>query len=747
MQSNHIFAKVIVDIVHSEVDRVFEYSVPEGLAVKVGFRVHVPFGKSNVLREGYVLGLSDTCSYKSDQIKSIASVLSDFAALTEGQIHLAMLMRRYYHTTLAAALRLMFPAELRGGRVKDKFEREVACSLSETDYKKAHLSLHTADGRPKAKKQIAVLKLMYEKRRMMAALLEKAVPGSAAARDALVKKGLLELEVVESLRSPRKTAAIEEDFLLTPDQRRAVEAILSSPGKYLLHGVTGSGKTEVYISIARDCLARGKSAIVLVPEISLTPQLVEMFERRIGQEIAVYHSTLSAGERYDEWKRMATGRARVVIGARSAIFAPLKDIGAVIIDEEHETSYKSDMHPKYTAHEIARMRTNIEDCALVLASATPSVESYIKAKNGIYRLIEMPNRLFGLKLPAIEVADMREEVLSGNRTIFSGLLYNEMCRALGDGRQIMLFINRRGYSTFVMCRGCGYVEYCGNCEVTMTYHATKGALICHYCGRSRSLRSVCPQCQKPYLKHYGVGTQQVEEQTKARFPDARVLRMDLDTTRGKYAHQRIYEQFKRGEADILIGTQMIAKGLDFSQVSLVGVVAADNSLFIPDFRSPEKTFSLLEQVAGRAGRKDPGKVVVQTYCPEHYAIKFAQEHDYKGFFEEEMRVRRAALLPPYAVYIRFVFTGREEKAVKEACLDFAKGLSESLEDVMDSLLLFDAGEAPVKKIEGRTRWQLLIKALNDGALAQLRKRLYIYTDTKRYKDCAFGMEINPLSMI
>ena len=747
MQNKPIFAKVIIDIVHSEVDRVFEYSVPQDLIVDVGFRVHVPFGKSNALREGYVLGLSDTCGFKGDTIKSVVSVLSDFPALTEGQIRLAMLMRRYYHTTLAAVLRLMFPSEMRGGRVRDKFEREVVCTLSDEEYQKAYSSLHTADGRPKAKKQLAVLELMQKKRRMPTAALEAAIAGSASARDALVKKGFLELDVVESLRSPRKTAVIEEDFILANDQRKAVEAILSSPGKYLLHGVTGSGKTEVYISIVRDCLSRGKSAIVLVPEISLTPQLVEMFERRIGQEIAIYHSTLSAGERYDEWKRMATGRAKVVIGARSAVFAPLKDIGAIIIDEEHETSYKSDMHPKYTAHEIARMRTNIEHCALVLASATPSVESYIKAKNGIYRLVEMPSRLFGLKLPAIEVADMRQEVLNGNRTIFSGLLYNEMCAALDGGRQVMLFINRRGYSTFVMCRGCGYVEYCGNCEVTMTYHATKGALVCHYCGRTQSLRSVCPQCQKPYLKHYGVGTQQVEEQTMARFPQARVLRMDHDSTRGKNAHQTIYEQFKSGDADILIGTQMIAKGLDFSRVSLVGVVAADNSLFIPDFRSPEKTFSLLEQVAGRAGRKDPGKVVVQTYCPEHYAINYAQKHDYKGFFEKEMRVRRTALLPPYAVYIRFVFTGRNEQTVKEACLDFAKGFREAFEDVMDSLLLFDVGEAPVKKIEGRTRWQVLIKALNDDALAQLRKRLYIYTDTKRYKDCAFGMEINPLSMI
>ena len=742
-----MYASVIVDITHSQVDKVFEYAVPDGLCLGIGYRVRVPFGKGNAMREGYVIGLSTKSTYEGDGIKAIAGVLSDFAALTEGQIRLAAMMRRYYHTTLATALRLMFPSEMRGGRVGDKHRRELVFSLSDTAYQQALTSLYTKDGKPKAAKQIRVLQYLHQNNRVTTQALERAIPSSASARDALVQKGLLELQTVETLRRPRKTELSAQDFTLVPDQLGAVQTILSAPGKYLLHGVTGSGKTEVYISIVRDCLKRGKSAIVLVPEIALTPQLVAMFERRIGQQIAVYHSTLTAGERYDEWKRMATRDAKVVIGARSAIFAPLRDIGAIIIDEEHETSYKSEVHPKYTAHEIARMRANIENASLVLASATPSVESYIKAKNGIYHLIEMPNRLFGLKLPQVLVADMRDEVVRGNRTIFSGLLYNEMDDALTQGRQVMLFLNRRGYANFVMCRACGYVEFCDNCEVTMTYHASKSALLCHYCGRKRVLRAECPQCQKPYLKHYGVGTQQVEEQTKLRFPKARILRMDLDTTRGKDAHQQIYEQFRDGSADILIGTQMIAKGLDFSRVSLVGVVAADHSLFIPDYRSPEKTFSLLEQVAGRAGRKDPGKVVVQTFCPDHYAITYAQQHDYKGFFEKEMHVRREALLPPYSVFIRFLFSGRSEAAVSAACMDFANGFQEAFADVFDKLLLFDACEAPVKKIEGRVRWQVLIKALNDSALAQLKKRIYSYTDTKTYKDCVFGMEINPLSMI
>jgi primosomal protein N' (replication factor Y) len=735
-----MFARVIVDIVHSGVDRVFEYAVPEGLQIETGFRVHVPFGKGNALKEGYVLSLSDSCEYDESLIKPIHSVISDFPALTPGQIRLAYMVRRYYHTTLACALRLMFPAQMRGKRVKDRFERELVCRLEGEDF------IIALEALKKSPKQKAVLEAIANKP-MNTQELGRCLPGSASARDALIKKDLIQVYERETFRMPLRSTKVEPDYTLASDQQNAVDVITSSTGKYLLHGVTGSGKTEVYIRIVRDCLAKGKTAIVLVPEISLTPQLVEMFERRIGEEIAVYHSTLSAGERYDEWKRMMQGRARVVVGARSAVFAPLRNVGAIIIDEEHETSYRSDMHPRYTAHEIARMRAAVEDASLVLASATPSVESYIKARNGIYRLVEMPSRLFGLKLPAVQVVDMREEILRGNRTIFSARLYDGISETLAAGRQAMLFVNRRGYSTFVMCRGCGYVEYCDECAVTMTHHTSPGALVCHYCGRKRPLRAVCPACNRPYLKQFGVGTQQVEAYAKACFPEARVLRMDLDTTRGKNAHQELYAQFKSGGADILIGTQMIAKGFDFENVKLVGVVSADCSLYIPDYRSPEKTFQLLEQVAGRAGRKNPGQVIIQTYSPEHYAIQRACSHDFAGYFDEEMAVRRSALLPPYTVFFRIVFAGKNEAAVREACFDFERGFREAFADMMDRIPLLDASEAPVKKLQGSIRWQVLFKALNDERLAELRVRLYDFMEEKQYKDCAFGLEINPQSMM
>ncbi len=742
-----MFAKVIVDIIHSNVDKVFEYKIPDDIKAEIGYRVKVPFGKGNTLREGYVLSVSETCEYEGSNIKSIKSVLSDFAAFTHAQIILAGMIRRYYHTTFATSLRLMFPSQMRGGKVGDKHEREYVYNLSEEEYYEFATSLLTKDGKIKAPKQLEVLNALRENGRLKVNELSDLVKNNTSARTALEEKGAISVEIVEAFRSPRKEVLLEEEFDLTEDQNNAINTITAKQGKYLLHGVTGSGKTEVYIKVVRHFLAQGRSAIVLVPEISLTPQLVSMFERRIGSEIAVYHSTLTSGERYDEWKRMVLGKAKVVIGARSAIFAPLHDVGVIIIDEEHETSYKSDIHPKYTAHEVARMRANIENASLVLASATPSVESYIKAKNGIYELVSIPQRLFGLKLPKVLIADMRKEILAGNRTIFSGILYEEMKKSLADRKQVMLFINRRGYSTFVMCRGCGFVEFCDYCEVSMTYHSKKNALICHYCGRKRPLREVCPQCGKKYLKQFGIGTQQVEEFVRERFPEARVLRMDLDTTRTKDSHVKIYEQFKNADADILIGTQMIAKGLDFADVELVGVVAADSSLMIPDYKSPEKTFSLLEQVAGRAGRKDPGKVIIQTYSPDHYAIKFAKEHDFEGFFDEEMKVRKAALLPPYTVFFRVVFVGKDEDAVRKACLDYAQGFEKDFEELKKKIILFDAGPAPVKKIEGKSRWQILIKVLNDSKLADFRKRLYIYSDKKKYNDCTFGLEINPQNMI
>jgi primosomal protein N' (replication factor Y) len=740
-----MFAKVIVDVAHSSVDRIFEYGIPEELPVAVGHRVLVPFGAGNKPVEGYVIGVSEKCEIDEKSIKPVLRLMEEYEALTKGQIALAAWIREYYHTPLAIALRLMFPAELRGERIREK--KQTLLVLAAHDAAAVQSGFYTKDGKVKAPNKLALYQLLTKQKSIGT---EKLPEGLRASVAAAVKEGWAVKEERELQRKPLSVPEQpKSDFTLSPWQEEALAAIakgMETGGRFLLHGVTGSGKTEVYIRAIEQARKQGKTAIMLVPEISLTPQMTEMFKRRLCEDIAVLHSGLSAGERFDEWRRIRKGISKVVIGARSAVFAPLTDIGLIIMDEEHESSYKSDIHPKYQTHEIAIKRAEIEQCALVLGSATPSVETYHAALRGQYRLLKMPKRLFDLELPKIEIADMREELKAGNRTIFSGRLYEAILETLSENRQAMLFINRRGHSTFVMCRGCGYVEYCGDCAVTMTYHSATDELKCHYCGRTRPVRSVCPECGKPYLKLFGIGTQKVEEEVKKRFPEARVLRMDLDTLQKKDEHFRIYERFKKGGADILVGTQMIAKGFDFENVSLVGVIAADTSLYFPDYRSAERTFQLIEQVSGRSGRRGEGLVVVQTYVPEHYAIQYAARHDYEGFYEKEAGLRAKSFLPPFGLFIRFIFSGADEKIVEEAAADFKTGLEQCLKPYGSSVLLLEAGPAPIRKIEGRTRYQILLKLKNDYTKKPIKGILYEYTNTKKYSGCNFGLEINPLSL-
>lgn len=741
-----MFAKVIVDVAHANVDRIFEYSIPQCLALEEGYRVLIPFGQGNKSTEGYVIKTSEKCDYEGANIKSILKPMEDYPALTAGQIKLAKWISGTYHTPLCVALRLMFPSELRGERVKEK--KTVYVSLSGKNEDALHSVFYTKDGKVKAKNKLALYLLLKEKGRIaFKELPENLKPAvSFALQDGWIKKD--ETSVYRKVFDAGRQE--KTDFTLSSWQEDALEVIKNGifmGGRYLLQGVTGSGKTEVYIRGIEYALLNHKTAIMLVPEISLTPQMVEMFKKRLTGDIAVLHSGLTAGQRFDEWRKIRKGLCKVVIGARSAIFAPLENIGLIILDEEHETSYKSDSHPKYLTQDIACKRAQIEHCALVLGSATPSVETYYASLAGQYRLLTMPKRLFGLELPKITVIDMREELKKGNRTIFSGLLYEGIHNVLKAHKQAMLFINRRGYSTFVMCRGCGYVEYCENCEVTMTYHSTSEALKCHYCGRTRPVRKDCPKCGKPYLKFFGIGTQKVEEETKKLFPDARVLRMDLDTMQKKDAHYTMYERFKNHEADILIGTQMIAKGFDFGNVSLVGVIAADTSLRFPDYRSAERTFQLIEQVAGRAGRKTEGLVVVQTYTPEHYAIKYAAEHDYIGFYEKEANLRLQSFLPPFGVFVRFIFFGTDEATVKECAEDFNTGLEILLEPYKGKILMQETGPAPIKKIEGKIRHQILLKIVNDHETEAIQDGLYEYTNNKKYAGCSFGLEINPFNMI
>ena len=605
------YANVIVDLSAEAVDRLFSYAVPEGMDVQPGQLVAVPFGPRTL--EGFVVSLSDTCDLPPEKVKPVLRVVREEPVVLPDLMELAEWMHVRYLCNLVDALRLMLPAQMRGGRVRERTTRWARLNLTDGELE----AFIAANPRPCCRSRSAPVE--------------------------------------------RLTAALE-----------------GGGGRFLLHGVTGSGKTEVYIRLIRRALELGRTAIVLVPEIALTPQMVAWLHGRFGGDAAVLHSALSAGERFDEWRRIRSGEARVVIGARSAVFAPVQNLGVIVVDEEHETTYQSDHRPRYDAREVAWKRAGQHGAVLLLGSATPSITTYMRAMPGVrpenrLELIELRQRVNGRPLPEVEIVDMRGEFERGNHSIFSARLAAELRACLDDGHQAMLFINRRGHSTFVSCRACGYVVKCDQCDVSMTWHQAENALRCHYCGKTLPPPKKCPNCGSAYIKYFGAGTQKVQEEVRRLFPDARVARMDVDTTREKDAHARILNRFRSGEANVLVGTQMIAKGLDFPNVALVGVVAADLSLNLPDFRSVERTFQLITQVAGRAGRADvPGRVVVQTYDPDHYGIQLAAAQDYRAFYTRESAYRRAALYPPFTVIARIIYSGRDPEAAAKAAAKAAE---------------------------------------------------------------------------
>lgn len=753
-----MYASVIVDIAHSNIDKAFSYEVPEDVNVVGGHRVLVPFGAGNRQTEGFVVSVSDKPPQDGTRLKSIIRTLEPYPVLLEDQIKLAKWIHKSYHCLFVDALRLMIPAQLRGGRVHEKTVRTVEINKAMTP-DEIRAMLLTKSGKVRSRLQSEVVELLMRVgSEMSTADIQGFVPGSAGAIKALIDKGILTEHGRVVFRSPfRYEAKTEERPTLTSAQQHALDTICGGieqgGGVFLLHGVTGSGKTEVYMSAISRAIEDGGSAIVLVPEISLTPQTVNRFRSRFGDNVAVLHSRLSSGERYDEWRRIRLGYVKVVVGARSALFAPTENLRAVIIDEEHEPSYQSEITPRYNSVEAAVKRCALTGATLVLGSATPSLFDYYRAKRGRFTLIEMPERISNIPMPRVEIADMRAEFMNGNTSIFSNALYDALNKCLKNGEQAILFVNRRGYSTFVSCRGCGYVFSCGECDVSMTYHKSENLLKCHYCGRSEPLGDVCPQCGKPYIKYFGIGTQQVEEQFAKYFPGYKSLRMDMDTTSVKNAHENILGAFERHEADVLIGTQMVAKGLDIPNVTLVGVIAADAMLHIPDFRSCERTFQLVTQVAGRAGRKEKqGTVIVQTYSPGHPAIQFASEHDYKGFYEYEIAQRRAALFPPYSIFIRALFCSSDEQSLEMISQRYEEGVREVIEEALRThggdvreLLLALASPAPVKKRQGLFRYQVLIKTVRTKNTSAVINAVYDYTDAHRCAELA-ALEVNPTDM-
>lgn len=739
------YAQVIVDIASASTDRVFTYCVKSGMSLTLGTRVLVPFGRQTL--EGCVIGFSDSTDIPIDRLKEIIEPLEEYPAILPELVALAKEISRDEHCPLALALRLMLPAEMRAGRVSVKTQTNARLLIPVDELKEA------LEANSRSPKRRLLLNILSDRLEHPVAELKVLVRDPLPSLRLLQEMGLVELFEEEVFRSPyADPARMDPDPVLMPEQSEVLDelipAVRKGRGRFLLHGITGSGKTEVYIRAARECLRMDRGVIVLVPEIVLTPQMVSWFRGRFGDVAAVLHSRLSPGERFDEWRRIRLGRARLVIGARSAVFAPVKDLGLIVIDEEHEPSYQSESLPRYDARDVARSRADREGAALLLASATPSILSFAKAQRGDYMLLEMLSRVNARQLAQVSVVDMREELRLGNRGMFSSLLLSRLQACVRAGQQAMLFINRRGYAPSVICRKCGGAITCSQCDVKLTWHQADHALHCHYCGQKTPLPELCPFCGSAFIRPVGAGTQKVEEELAKHFPGIRILRLDMDTTSGKDAHQTLLDRFRSGEARIMVGTQMIAKGLDFPQVTLVGAVLADLSLNLPDYRAEERTFQLLTQVAGRAGRAEmPGEVIIQTYQPDHFAIRAAARQDYRSFFTQEFDRRRRMLYPPFTMMIRLLCEAEREEQAREVSGELNRRITKIMSEepsLRRRVLFFREDASPIRRIMGLSRAQVLMKLLEHP---DSRRILLLLKELSEEPwPCRVSLEINPASL-
>lgn len=688
---------VLVQLSSQNIDKIFDYIVPNDLesSIKVGIRVLVPFGRQTL--EGFVLEIKDN----SDRdLKEIYSILDRDIVLNDELLLLGKQIQKSTLSTLISAYQVMLPKALKakaGVLVSKKYQTFYEL----TD--KSYLASSTA--------QEKILKLFSDKKTISR---KELLAISSSALSTLIEKKVLSEIKKEDYRIKYEVNK-DKKKVLTPSQQKVVNSVLENQQNvpFLLFGVTGSGKTEVYMQIIEEVLKRGETAIMLVPEISLTPQMIEQFSNRFGNQIAALHSALSEGEKYDEWRRIARGEASIVIGARSAIFAPLKNIGIIIMDEEHSDSYKQgDKSPRYHARDIAIWRAKYHSCPVLLGSATPSLESMARAEKGVYQLLVLKERVNGKSLPNVEIIDMNKEAKNGTSHITNRLL-SEVSSCIDRGEQAILFLNRRGFSTFVTCKNCSETIKCPNCDITLTYHKSNRMLRCHYCGYATPLPKVCPHCKEEALSDLGVGTEKIEEELHGLLPNARVLRMDVDTTSRKGAHKKMIDAFRNHEYDILLGTQIVAKGLDFSDVTLVGVINADTSLNIPDFRSSENTYSLLSQVAGRSGRSQKiGKVYIQTFNPNHYAISFVKEHDYLGFYREEMKIRRRLGYPPFYFLCYLKISGKEADYLFQEALKIKR----SLERNLGHTTILGPTTLAVFKVNNVYRYGIILKYKREDAL-------------------------------
>lgn len=700
-----MIAKVLVEINNINVDKTFDYIVPFEYIenIKIGMRVKVPFASREL--EGFVLDLVNNAD-DNYELKEIISIVDTEPILNNELLHLGQFMSKKYFSTLISCYQTMLPKALKAQNkttINKKMIKYVElCSNSFPKLK------------PNQEKIVEYLRINGKVKK------EEVNKISVSGVNTLIKNGIIIESLIEEYRLVTKDINKEkETFKLTVEQQEAKNKILSQTQSsvFLLHGVTGSGKTVVYMEIVEEMLNRGKDSIFLVPEISLTPQMVYHFKSRFGDEVAVLHSRLSEGEKYDEYRKIVDGKVHIVVGARSAVFAPFKNLGAIIIDEEHTTSYKQDNNPKYSAIEIAIERAKNNNAIVILGSATPSLETYARSIKGLYTLVELKHRVNTNNLPLVEIVDMSKEKHGGS--IFSSRLITEVNKRLEEHEQIILLLNRRGYSSFITCSNCGYTAKCPHCDITLTYHKTSNTLRCHYCGYADKMNDICPSCGEKAIKTLGTGTEKVEEEIKKVF-NARVVRMDLDTTSKKGSHEKIITAFKNHEYDILLGTQMIAKGLDFSNVTLVGVINADTSLMIPNYRSNEYTFQLLMQTAGRSGRGEKkGSVIIQTFNPEHYAITLASKHDYIDFFKQEMEVRRKLSYPPYYYLIYIKVIGKDYNKISIESNKIASILTRELKNSK----ILGPTTCSVFKLNGLFRFGIIIKYKKEEKMEEVLQSL------------------------
>lgn len=743
-------AEVIINSTAKKLNRTFDYKIPKKMEsmIFVGSKVLVPFGRFKNLEEAHVVKIKQSSNF---EIKDIVKVET---GLTDKQIKLANWMANKYFCNVSDCIKLMQTPGTRTKNVNNRIQdKKINVIYLNKDFHEINFAIES--GKIKSDKQIRILNFVKNNEGCTVSEIEAFTDCSRAIVNTLIKNEFLELVETKIERNPLKSKKVDntQNLKLTDEQQysfnKVEEAIDNNKyEQFLLYGITGSGKTEVYLQLIDKVIKEDKSAIVLVPEISLTPQMLDRFISRFGKEkIAVLHSKLSIGERHDEWERIKENKAKIVIGARSAIFAPVKDLGIIIIDEEHDSSYKSEASPKYNVKEVAKKIAKEEKIPLLLGSATPDLITFYNAKyEKKIILLELTKRANNSNLPKVEIVDLKHELANGNRSMLSRNLYEAIEKNLKDKLQTILFLNRRGYSTFIMCRNCGYTVKCKNCNISMTYHSYENKLKCHYCGYEEKLIKTCPECGSDKIRYFGTGTQKLEQEIHKQFPNAKTIRMDIDTVTKKNSHEEILNKFKNDDIDILIGTQMVVKGHHFPKVTLVGVIAADSSLNIDDYRATERTFQILTQVAGRAGRENlPGKVIIQSYNPDNFSIQDAQKQNYEKFYETEIALRKQLKYPPFCDIIVIGFTGTIKKEIEKVS-NFTYELAINKLN-KDEFKIFKPMPSPIDKIQNKFRWRIIIKGnMNEKTnetLNEILKKIY----DKDYKNTRISIDVNPNNMV